>query len=289
MQVNHANSFSKAAIKLGVAPSVVSKKITQLENNLSLSLFHRTTRSVSLTEEGRKVLAVAERVLAEVKALEISSRTTRSPEELSGVLRISTISTYVNSRLVTIIKKFCQLHPHIRFEFVLTNSFINLADENIDVAVRICKSRKITGQFFKLEENKLIFCASPEFLNLHGEITTLEALTEFKLIYLQSHGAEKFKFSKKSIKNHFEKSAVQANSGDVLNHFAMHGLGVALRTKWDIDKYLAEGKLIEIKVDDYLESTSSVYALYQDIAYLPKRTKIFLKFLKQEYDQLNRQ
>lgn len=280
IKANQLQSFSKAANKLGLTSSVVSKKISQLEANLGVTLFHRTTRKISLTEDGRKLLRSSEHIIEEVKAIEDSFDAESTSNELQGTIRLSSAETYANARLVGVISKFCQLYPEITIDLVLSNSFLSLADENIDVAIRIYKPTDSSLKAFKIEHNDLVFCASPNYLKKHKTIKTLNELKKHRLMLLKAHGKEKTLKSGKMIKSIFNTSSLNVNSGETINQFCINAHGIALRSKWDIERYIKEGKLVEIKINDSVQSKTGVYVVFQEGMYLPKRVRIFLDFLK---------
>lgn len=281
LRAHHLKSFSKVAIQLGVTPSVISKKIGVLESSLRVTLFKRTTRQIQLTAEGKKLVEVAERILGEVKKLEGELTHEQAPESLSGNLRISSPETYANSRLVELIAKFCGLHPKVHVDLVLTNSFLNLTEENIDLAIRIFKPVDSSLKSVKLEQNELVFCASPGFLKKHGPIRSVKQLQKHDVLFLSSHSSERFKKSGLSMGQTFKEQRISANSGETINQFCLHGFGIAVRSLWDVQRYIDAKKLVQLDLDDHIESKSAVYAIFSDSGYLPRRTRAFIDFLKQ--------
>ena len=275
------NSFSKAAEKLGVTSSVVSKKISQLESNLGVTLFQRTTRKIHLTEEGHKLLKTSELIIDEIKELEQNFEKQSGSKIISGTIRISSAETYANARLIKLISLFSIKYPEIKIDLILTNNYLNLVEENIDVSLRIYKPTDSSMKAFRVESNDLIFCASQEYLKKHKKIKTTTQLKDHPIMFLKSHGTEKLKSANKTINSVFRKSNISVNSGEAINQLAMNHYGIAIRSRWDVQRYIDEGKLVELKINDSIVSTTNIYALFKEGMYLPKRVRMFLDFLKE--------
>lgn len=280
VRVHRLGSFSRVADQMNVTPSFISKKISQLEATLRVTLFRRTTRKVQLTEKGRQLIPIAEKVIENLNYLESEVEQEKKDEEISGTLRISSPETYANSRLVSIISEFCKAYPLINIDLILTNSFLNLTEENIDLAIRIYKPKDSSLKSFKLESNDLVFCASPTFLKKTGSIKTIKQLQKYPIQFLSVHGEEKFKKSGQTVQQLFKKSQVSVNSGETLNQFCIQGQGIALRSLWDIRRYKEEKKLVQLHLDDEIVSSSSVYVVFPDQVFMPQKTRLFLDYIK---------
>ncbi|SMF41120.1 LysR family transcriptional regulator [Pseudobacteriovorax antillogorgiicola] len=280
-KAHHFRSFSKAAQSLGVTSSVVSKKISQLENLLGVSLFHRTTRQISLTEEGQHLLLKTEPLLDGLREIDVlfDDRDT-NVEDISGTIKISSSETYANARLIPVIKEFNSIYPKIEFDLVLTNSFLNLVEEGLDLAIRIYKPSDSSMKAFKIEDNKLVVCSTPSFLENRPPIETSSDLLDYPVFFLESHGQAVLSSKDKTLKQFFPKPRITTNSGQTINEMCLQNFGIAIRSIWDIERYIKEKKLTLIDIHEEIINDSAVYAVFRDSSFLPKRTRIFLNYLK---------
>ena len=285
-RTHRLGSFSKAGASLGLSQSTVSKKIQQLESQLQVTLFQRTTRRLHLTEAGQSLLDSAERIFSEVHQLEASLGQEANSRMLEGSLRISCPETYANARLVSVIGEFQKLHPLVKIELILTNSFLNLIEENLDVAIRIYKPRDSSLKSFKLEDNSLVLCASPEYLRKHGRPRKLSQLTKHAVGYLSMHASERFERSGVSVEQACGPSALQVNSGETINQWCRQGFGLALRSLWDVQRYFRDGSLEPLDLGEPISSHTGVYALFSARAHLPRKTRVFLDYLKDSFAQI---
>lgn len=277
-------SFSKVAYQMGVTPSVISKKISTLEAQLGVGLFKRTTRSIQLTDDGQRLAVIVENVLDEMKKID-SDFDKISPQGLSGTLRISSPETYANARLVEVISNFSALHPKLQIDLVLTNSFLNLVDENIDVAFRVFRPADSGFKAVKIENNDLVFCAAPAFLKKYGALKRINDLKKHSVFYLSSHGGEKFLKSGQTIEKVFGINKISVNSGEVINQFGIAGYGAIVRSRWDVQRYIDAKKLVVLDLDDAVETKTAVYAVFPAVTYLPNRTRSFLDFVQMFFNQ----
>ncbi len=281
VEANQAQSFSKAASQLNVAPSVISKKISQLEKLLNITLFQRTTRIITLTQEGQQLLPVAEAILSQLSDMEAFSDQYSQPSSMGGILRISTTETYAKSRITKLIPLFLKKYPNIQLDLILTNNILNLIEQNIDLSIRVYKPTDSTLKAVKLEDNELIFCASPAYIKKHKKISNLTHLKEHPLLYLESHANHRLKNSGQLLKKISKYRPIKVNSGEIINQLCVEGVGIAVRSRWNVGELINDGKLVELKIEDSIISSTAVYALYPNNQYIPKKTRHFLDFIKQ--------
>ncbi len=163
-----AGSFTAAAKQLHLTSSAVSKSVARLEDRLSARLFERTTRRLALTDAGAAFYHTCVRVLADLEEAEAVLAAQRS--EPVGRLRLDAPATFGRLRVWPLLLRFTQEHPHLRSHVSLTDRFVDLLDEGIDVAVRIGGPDHWSASVAHrhLGRERLIFCASPTYLSSHG-------------------------------------------------------------------------------------------------------------------------
>lgn len=163
--VVESGSFSAAGKRLDISNKLVSKYIASLESRLGTSVIHRTTRSMSLTQEGRTYLEGCRRVLSEVEAL--ASAMDQSGE-LKGKLRIAAPLTFGETTLAKIAMMFMEAHPAVVIEFHLSDDYVDIAQGGYDLAIRIGTLRDSSLKSRKLGETHLLVVAAPSYIDKHG-------------------------------------------------------------------------------------------------------------------------
>lgn len=167
-------SFSRAAVDAGLTPQAMSKAVRQLEEHLGVRLLHRTTRKLSLTDEGARLFELASpgvRLLDE--ALE---QVQHSREEIDGLIRLSAPLTVGTGILVPLMREFQRHHPAARFDVLLEDHFTDLVDAKIDVGFRAGTTPERNVIARRLRELRMTICASPDYIAEHGKPTTLAQL-----------------------------------------------------------------------------------------------------------------
>lgn len=172
--VVETGSFSAASKRLGMSNKLVSKYITTLESRLKVNLLHRTTRSMSLTPEGRTYLEGCRRVLSEVDALESSLD---GSGDFTGKIRIAAPLTYGETVVTKAALAFMEAHPKMVIEIDLSDEYADLAQGGYDLAIRIGALKDSSLKARKLGETDLIVVASPSYIDVHGVPTHPDELS----------------------------------------------------------------------------------------------------------------
>ncbi|PHV08004.1 transcriptional regulator [Janthinobacterium sp. BJB412] len=164
--VVRAGSFSAAAAEAGLTPQAVSKAVRQLEDNLGVRLFHRTTRSLSLTDEGGRLYELANPGLRLLDEALDQVRNCR--QDLDGLIRVAAPTSFGNVKLVPLLRDFQELHPAIRFDLLFDDRFTDLVEAKIDVGFRAGNPPERNLVSRKLGDIELLICAAPRYLARHG-------------------------------------------------------------------------------------------------------------------------
>lgn len=163
--VVEAGSFAAASKRLGITGKLVSKYIAALEAELGMNLLHRTTRSMSLTHDGRIYLEGCRRVLNEIDLLDISLESSRG---LKGTLRVAAPLTFGETAVAAAALEFMETHPEVTIELQLSDEYVDLAEEGFDLAVRIGTLKDSSLVARKLGEARLLVVAAPSYIERHG-------------------------------------------------------------------------------------------------------------------------
>lgn len=276
-------SFSKVATRFNSSQSAISKKIVLLETSLQKTLFVRSTRKVKLSEDGAALLPLAQKILEDSKHLFETSNKKLLDSQVTGTLRVSAPETYANARLVKIISAFKDKFPNIHVDLVLSNTFLDLNSDNIDLAIRIGNLVDSSLKSIFLEENYLVVCASAKMKKKIQSPISIEHLKAFSPMFLGMHADSKVKPQNKSLDKVLGKSSIEVNSGETINQLCIAGYGVAVRSLWDIERYVQEDKLHIVSTKESIISEKRVYAVFPNLSYTPKKVRIFLDFMKDFY------
>lgn len=187
VQVVDDGSFSKAADKLGLTNSVVSKRIARLEESLNTQLLYRTTRKLSLTDAGRTLYHKAK--IAQSAFQEAQNAVTRYGEDMKGLIRITMPVVSANLLLSDAIAEFCKKYPDISVELNITNRLVDLIEEGFDLAIRTAKLEDSSLIARRLIDSQWIISAAPEYLKQHGTPKTPDDLIHHEcLMYKFNNG-----------------------------------------------------------------------------------------------------
>jgi LysR family transcriptional activator of dmlA len=273
-------SFIKASKALNLAPAVVTKRIVRLEDALKVRLFQRTTRSVQLTDEGRELLPMAERLIADMSEAETLFE---KNETISGTIRFTAPATFCQRKLAPIITEFQKLYPDVKLELEMTNSVLNLIERGIDVAIRIGKYPDSSLIARKIGVNDLLVCASPDYLKKSKPIKSAKDLKFHSLLYIDGHRNYRFEKSSLKISDISKSSHIICNDGSVLTALAISGAGIVIRSRWDVDPYIESGDLKCILQNDPLESAGDIFIVAPTRRHQSPRVRAFINFVVENF------
>ena len=277
-RVVDAGGFSAAARQLGVTPSAVSKQVTHLEDRLGARLLHRTTRSLSLTEEGAAFYEHTKPILAALdEAEQAVSRLAGAPR---GTLRVAIPLAFGQIHIAPILPEFTARYPEISVEIVTTERYVNLVEEGIDVAVRIGDIPDQSMVIRKIAPNRRVVCASPAYLAAHGTpIRPADLAHHNCLTYLQQGPKVEWHFGEGSAASTVHVSGtIQTNSFTVLHAAALAGIGITRIAAYVVGDDLRSGTLVAL-LTDMEASDGDVFAVYPAARHLSPKVRAFIDFL----------
>jgi len=277
-----AGSLSAAARELGVSTAVVSRRIAALEARLGVRLLNRTTRRIALTDEGARYHEACVRILAEVE--EADSAAAAQRVEPQGVLKIALPASFGQKHVAPLIPRFAELHPKVRLALSLSDRTVNVIEEGFDLVVRIAELEDSSLAARRLAPNRRVVCASPDYLRRHGTPQTPHDLvrhncltvSEFHMIW-EYKDPEGLAGSVRVSGNH------ACDNWTVLRDWAVAGLGVALKSTWDVRRDLEDGSLVPLFPGYTFGSDVAIYVVYPHRRYLPAKTRAFIDFLADSF------
>lgn len=284
-KIVEAGSLSAAARELGVSTAVVSRTLAALEARLGVRLVNRTTRSLHLTDEGASYYETSQRILAEID--EADAAVTSRRIEPQGVLKVALPASFGHQHIAPLVPRFAQRYPKVELALSLSDRSINLIEEGFDLAVRIAELKDSSLAARKLAPNRRVVCASPAYLREHGEPKTPQDLTRHNcLVASWEHGfAMTWEYKSPTGKRGSVRvtGRYACDNWEVLRDWAVAGLGVALKSTWDVRRQLEEGSLISLLPGYDFGTDVGIYAVYPHRRHLPAKTRVFIDFLAESF------
>ncbi len=285
VQVVEAESFSGAARRLGVAKSVVSRRVGALETRLGGSLFHRTTRRLSLTEVGQAYYERSQRILADVA--EADDVAGHLQTALTGKLRIAAPMTFGIRHLSPAVADFLTLHPGVDIELDLNDRRVDLVSEGYDLAIRIGNLPDSSLITRTLAPCRHLVCASPAYLSERGVPATPDDLaTESHdcLVYSNRAVGDQWRFrtagESRSVRVHVRRLGV--NNGEVLQTALLAGIGLATLPTFLVGDAIRRGDLVQV-LTDYPIEIPDIHAIWSPGRQLSAKVRAFVDFLSDRF------
>lgn len=270
-------SFSGAAVAIGLSKATVSKAITRLETHLGQSLFHRTSRRLTLTENGRALAERAARVLAEANAAEEAARDAAAAP--SGLIRMAAPMTLGLLHLTEMIADFIAANPGIEIDLHLSDAKVDIVADGFDIAVRIANLPDSSLRARRLGPVNAHIVAAPTYLARHGTPTHPAQLGEHRcLAYTNVSGPWRFTGPGGAEVAVRPAGPFRANSGDALLPALRQGLGIALLPDFIVGDDLEAGTLVAILADWHAPPTA-LHLMTPPGTLRPARVEALLAFL----------
>ena len=276
-------SFTRAAKELGISTAQVSRQISALEKRLSIKLLYRTTRQVSLTEEGRVFYQHCRGVLDGLDAAEQAVSNLQSKPQ--GRIKLTAPVTYGEQQLLPLVNDFMVQYRDIEVTAFLSNQKIDLIDGGYDLAIRIGKLSDSTMMAKKLSRRTNFVCAAPAYLEKYGIPHSLSDLSQHNCLlgtrdywhFIEDGKIDSGKNADKE-KNLRVSGSVQYNSGHSLVDAALKGLGIVQLPDYYVQKYLASGELVSL-LNNYREPEESIWAVYPHNRHLSPKIRLLVDYL----------
>ena len=284
IQVVDTGSISRAADRLAVAKSAVSRRVSDLEQRLGVQLFRRTTRRLNLTDSGKSFYERASRILEDLKEAEIA--VSQQHAALTGRLKIAAPLTFGLLHLGPAIVDFNKQHPDIQFDVDFNDRQIDILEEGFDMAVRIAELPDSSLIARKIAPVKLTLCASPDYLKNHGTPDKPQDLLNHRcLVYRNITDFNQWKFKDANGETVSVKVpiGISANNGDFLVTAAVAGQGIVLTPNFITYKSLASGELVPL-LNQYQPSSINAYAIYPQTRHLSHRVRAFVDYLVSRFE-----
>jgi DNA-binding transcriptional LysR family regulator len=280
VQVVNSGNFAKAAAVLDINPSAISRRIGHLEDQLGIRLFHRTTRSLSLTEVGDRYFNRCLRILADLEEADREAK--QHSEAPQGVLHVSCSTLFAHRHLLTRIPDFLAQYPRLDIQLVLTDDVVDVVGEGIDVAVRVGELADSSLITRRLMSDRRIICAAPTYLQQHGTPATPDDLATHNCLALNAYKTtlNQWRFRDQSgLREISVNGNFTVNSGAALYEAVLAGLGIARVTAFLAHQALQSGQLLHLLSEYEDENDVGIYAVLPSSRYLLPKVQCFVEFL----------
>lgn len=286
-RVVEAGSFSKAADALRLPPASVSRTLQALEAHLGARLINRTTRSISITEDGEAYYERCVRVLGEVDDMEASlSHSKLSPK---GNVKVSLPQIMAKSTIIPALPDFFAAYPEIGVELVLTDRQVDLVEEAVDCVVRVGAVGDVGLVAKRIGAYSQITCASPKYIEQFGEPKTLDDLDQHLAVGYVLNNSGRVRNWEFVVDGETRtiamKHKIAVNDGDSYMAAGISGLGLIQGSSYTLDPYVSNGTLKEV-LREYPSYPRIVSVLYAANRHQPRRVRVFIDWVAELYSRL---
>ncbi len=277
--VVEAGSFVGAADALGISKAVVSRLVAELEARLGVRLMHRTTRKLSLTEEGRTFHARCKSVLADVE--EAEAEITARAGQARGLLKVNVPVTFGVMHLAPLWGDFMARNPEVSLDVTLSDRFVDLVEEGYDLAVRIGRLGNSSLISRQLASTRMVLCASPRYLKAHGKPSHPSDLAQHAVLgYSLASMGDLWEFTGPqgpvAVK---VQPRLRTNSGDTCVQAAIHHQGVVLQPSFMVHQHLKDGSLQEL-MPEYRSFELGIHAVYPSRQHVAPKIRVLIDYLQ---------
>jgi LysR family transcriptional regulator, regulator for bpeEF and oprC len=281
MRSAQSGSFSEAARQLGMAPSAVSRAVLRLEDELGVRLLQRTTRSLTLTEEGDRFYQRCQQISEDLKEAELEVKQSQSVP--TGTLRLDLSFTFGKLHIAPALLRFAAQYPELKLNVSFNDRLLDLIETGIDATVRIGMSSDSGLIMHHLATTRYVTCASPQYLAQHGTPTTPIELLEHRcvnFIYPQTRREYSWQFEQdgKAIDLAVD-SCLRFDNSEVILESVIEGAGVVQLPKFIAANAIARGDLQPILQSYATRIGLPIAVLYPQKRYLSAKVRVFVEFM----------
>ena len=283
--VARKSSFTAAAEELGTSTAYVTKRIQVLESTLSTRLLHRTTRRVTITEEGERIYHWAQRVLDDIDQLIQEVSVTRQVPR--GLLRICSSFGFGRNLVAPAISQLVGRHPGLSVRFEVFDRLVDVASEGFDLDVRV--GDEIAPHLIarRLASNHRVLCAGPAYLERRGTPRRLAELANHDCLVIKErdHPFGVWKMhtggGEQTVK---VTGPLSTNNGEIAVQWAVDGRGIVLRSLWDVSPLLQDGRLVQVLPGSVQQA--NVWAVYPSRLSGTAKVRVCVEFLEEYFREI---
>ncbi|MDG4721128.1 MULTISPECIES: LysR family transcriptional regulator [Thalassospira] len=279
IRIVEKGGLAAAGRDFGLSPATVSERVNALEDHFGARLLNRTTRAISLTDEGRTLLDGGRRLVGE--ASDLRSQIRHGVDHLSGLIRVSVTFDLGRNIISPLLDQFIEQHPDISIDLILSDGYVDLVGQGIDIAVRYGNLTDSSLIRKKLAPVHRRACASPEYLAKHGTPTTPSDLAKHNCLVMRfgNQPEQEWPFTidgkRKLI---LVKGNRTANDGSLIRQWAVAGYGICLKANWDVRNDIDTGRLVPI-LGSFTPPSNDLQLVYPAGRAVSKRVRYLIDYL----------
>jgi DNA-binding transcriptional LysR family regulator len=275
-----AGSLSEAGRELSLSPAVISKRLKRLEERLGTRLMQRTTRRVALTEAGQGYYERVIAILASVE--EADSFVMRRSSAARGVLRVTAPTSFGRLHIAPHLPAFLESNAGLTLDLQLSDDFVDVVGDGYDVAIRIAELDDSSLVAKRLAPVDRVLCAAPAYLARKGMPTSIADLARHDLIGSTNQDPLRLEGPEGPVQVRLH-GPLRTNSSEVVREAVIRGLGIALRSTWDVGPELVSGQLKMVLPAWRASRRVAVHAVYPTRRFLPGKVRVFIDYLADLY------
>ncbi len=287
VQVAETGSLSRAAEALELSNAAASRHLSALEERLGARLVERNTRRLYLTDTGREFFSRAKAIVADLKDAESAVNATALKP--TGVLRISASLSFAMHHVAPLLREYTQRYPEVQVSVEAANRYLDIIDNNIDVAIRTRESEPDSNiTIRRVAETRRLMAASPRYLAQHGVPQSLDDLARHKLlIYTYANNPNELRFTKDGQARVITvKGLLESNDGQVLRAAALDGMGILVQPTYILYDDIVAGRLVPV-LDDWDLPRLNINLAYPSRKHLSAKVRTFIDFMVEHFDKMD--
>jgi DNA-binding transcriptional LysR family regulator len=270
-------SFTLASKKMAISTAQVSRQVSALEKRLNIKLFYRTTRNVSLTEEGRVFYQHCRSVLDGLDAAERAITNLQSKPQ--GKIKLTAPVAYGENQILPLVNNFIKQYSDVEVSAYLSNRQVDIVEDGYDLAIRLGKLGDSTMMAKKLGKRTNYVCASPEYLDKQGIPHSISELNKHSCLlgtldywHFRESGREK------SLR---VTGRLRYNNGYSLTDAALKGLGIVQLPDYYVEQYIQSGELLTL-LDNYRAPDEGIWAVYPQNRHLSPKIRLLVDYFAEQ-------
>ena len=280
-QIARSRTLTDAAREWGVSPSAVSKRLTQLETRLQVRLVQRSTRRLTLTDEGTRYAEGVSRLLPQLTDLEESiSAQHREPR---GRITIHCTIGLGRAHIAPMLREFVNQHLRVQVDLELSHLPLNIAGTSFDCAIWVGKLQDSRLKVKLLHPSRRVVCAAPDYLRARGAPADLLDLDKHACIVIRQGDSDfalwRFGNDEDEESSVRVKGDMISNDGDVATQWCMDGQGLLMRSLWHVGPMLADGRLVQV-LSNIPTPPANIHIVYPSGSHPPRRVTLLIEHLR---------
>lgn len=285
LRVAELGKIGRAGEEFELSSTNASQRIQQLETQVGVKLFHRTTRTVTLTYDGEVFREHAKRILDDVE--EVTNVFKTEKNKVQGKIKISVSSSYGRIYIVPFIPELLKRYPELEIDLDLSDKNIDLVEQGYDLAVRMGDLASNSLLARKLADNPTLLVASPDYIKQHGMPRTPEELKQHICLPFGNLNHWTFKNAQGKLIEVTVKGPLTINLGDALGELVEAGMGIGMASYWHAGPAIQAGKVVQILPDFPIWPETKIWAVRPAGRIMPTRVKAFLDFIEKVIFETN--